>query len=186
MLKLLGRRPSEAAKPQQGKTRSQEAGPNQTPAMTPSLSPDAQPSAPSVSGTLCEVFISVHVASLGAVAKQLKQAIEAQGRSVFLCTDLSGGVNFRDEIIQGVKACKVFVPLMNAEWASSGECESEFLLAKRLNLTSHERKLTSPPAARRPIILPVAFPNLNTWARFPRVELLAATTNFVRVIDCLN
>jgi hypothetical protein len=134
----------------------------------------------SSSGETSEVFLSVHVASLGGAAKQLKQAIEAQGRSVFLCTDISGGLGFRDEIIKAVKACKVFIPLMNSQWASSGECEDEFLLAKRLHLTSHERKATSPPNARRPIILPVAFPNLNPWMQFPHVELLAASVNFVR------
>lgn len=133
-----------------------------------------------------EIFLSVHVSSLGDCAKRLKDTIErklqmgSNGTKVFLCTDLAGGVNYRDEIIKGVKDCKVFIAFMNEEWAQSGECESEFLLAKRLNLTSHERHATKAPQSRRPLFLPIAFPNLNPWTRFPHVELLGASTNFVR------
>ena len=126
-----------------------------------------------------DVFLSVHIASLGAVAAVVKQALERQGKRVFLCTDLPGGVNFRDEIIKAVKSCKVFVPFMNSEWALSGECQSESEFALKLHLASHERKATTHPQARRPIFLPVAFPNLNPWNRFRHAELLASSTNFV-------
>jgi hypothetical protein len=129
-----------------------------------------------------DIFLSVHISSMGDCAKRVKDCIDkqiGQGGKVFLCTDLTGGVSYRDEIIKAVKECKVFIAFMNEEWAQSGECESEFLLAKRLNLTSHERQATQPPQPRRPMFLPIAFPNLNPWNRFPHVELLAASTNFV-------
>lgn len=93
-------------------------------------------------------------------------------------TSLDAGDKFRDEIVGAVKACKVFVPLINNEWAASGECYDEFSLAKRRNLTSHESGRTSPSGPRLPAIVPVAFPSLD-WERFPHVELLAATTNFL-------
>ena len=98
---------------------------------------------------------------------------------MWMCTNsLDAGDKFRDEIVGAVKACKVFVPLINNEWAASGECYDEFSLAKRRNLTSHESGRTSPSGPRLPAIVPVAFPSLD-WERFPHVELLAATTNFL-------
>lgn len=126
-----------------------------------------------------DIFISVHVSSLGAAAKKLQEELEELGKKVFLSTELQAGVNYRNSISTSVKACKVFLPLMNQPWGESGECIDEFLLAKRLNLTSHERGATKPPnEARRPVLLPIAFPSLAPWPRYPHVELLSASTNF--------
>ena len=56
-----------------------------------------------------DVFISVHVGSLGNAAKELKAAIEALGYSAFLCSvDIPGGGGFREEIVRAVKSCKVY------------------------------------------------------------------------------
>lgn len=104
----------------------------------------------------------------------------SRGVQVWICTSsLEAGSNFRDEIVHAIKACRVVVPLINNDWASSGECYDEFSLAKRRNLTSHESGRTVHPQARLPAIVPLAFPSLD-WERFPHVELLAATTNFLR------
>jgi len=103
---------------------------------------------------------------------------EILGFKVFICTELKGGEMFRDEIVRAVKNCKYFIILMNEEWASSGECEDEYSLAKRLNLTSHERGITKRDAAREPIMVPIAFPNLS-WDKHYHVELLAAVSNFI-------
>jgi hypothetical protein len=91
---------------------------------------------------------------------------------------MSGGENYRTEIVSVVKSCKVFLPLLNDAWALSGECEDEYSLAKRLNLTSHESGRTIRSEKRQPIMLPVAFSDLK-WNQYPHVELLAASTNFI-------
>ena len=76
--------------------------------------------------------------------------------------------------------------LLNKEWVSSGECEREFAIATRLNLTSYEKGLfifeqirmyslittikdffhfvtgtAKRPEPRVPIFIPIAFPNLD-------------------------
>ena len=89
-----------------------------------------------------------------------------------------GGDAFRDEIVTQGKCCDVFLLLLNEEWALSGECKDENALAKRLNLTSHERGRTKRTEPRLPVFIPVAFPNLN-WSGHSHVELLAASTNFL-------
>jgi len=91
---------------------------------------------------------------------------------------MNGGTQFRNEIVAAVKSCKYFVILLNQQWALSGECEDEFSLAKRMNLTSHETQRTERTEERLPIMIPIAFPNLE-WKEHAHVELLAAKVNFI-------
>ena len=91
---------------------------------------------------------------------------------------MPGGDNYRTEIVAAVKSCKVFMPLINDPWALSGECEDEYSLAKRLNLTSHESGRTNRNQKRVPIMIPISFSDLK-WNAYPHVELLAASTNFI-------
>lgn len=63
---------------------------------------------------------------------------EDQGFSIFLCVDMSGGEQYRNAIVHAASACTYFIILLNQEWGLSGECEDEYNLAKRKNLTSHE------------------------------------------------
>jgi len=111
-------------------------------------------------------------------ALHLKNYLESKGLSVWICVDILGGENYRDEIIKAVKTCCVMVLLINDEWALSGECQDEYALAKRLNLTSHESGRTKRENPRKPSFIPIAFPNLN-WTAHSHVELLAASTNFI-------
>ena len=127
----------------------------------------------------CDVMISLHVGSMAQSAGQLKTYLEELGLKVWICTvDLGGGEDFRDSIVEAVKSAKVFLPLINEEWALSGECKDEYNLAKRLNLTSHERGRTDRKDHRLPIIMPIAFSGLR-WDAHSHVELLAANTNFI-------
>jgi len=126
-----------------------------------------------------DVMISLQVRTMNKSAFALKEYLEKTGLKVWVCTqNLQGGDDYRTEIVNAVKSCKVFLPLINSEWADSGECADEFGLAKRLNLTSHERGNTKEGELRRPIFCPVAFPNL-VWNAHAHVELLAANTNFI-------
>lgn len=124
------------------------------------------------------VFISLNVKSQKKSGDLLKEVLSKYGVTVFICTDLPGGVDFRNAIVEAVKRSSVFLCLINNAWALSGECLDEYNLAKRLNLTSHESGRTSHPSHRLPSILPVAFPDLR-WDQHSHVELLAASTNFI-------
>ena len=89
-----------------------------------------------------------------------------------------GGVDFRNAIVDAVKTCTIFLPLINDAWAKSGECSDEFSLAKRLHLTSHETGRTERNQPRLPIFIPFAFSDLD-WNAHPHIQLLAASTNFL-------
>jgi len=66
------------------------------------------------------IMISLHVQSMQKSATILKQFLEAQGFRVWICIDMVGGVNFRTSIVDAVKSCTVFLPLINDSWAQSG------------------------------------------------------------------
>lgn len=124
------------------------------------------------------IMISLHVKSMHKSALLLKQYLESQGYRVWLCTEMVGGVDFRTSIVEAVRSCTVFLPLINDAWAQSGECSDEFSLAKRLHLTSHESGRTKRNEPRLPIFIPFAFSDLN-WNDYPHIQLLAASTNFL-------
>ena len=115
----------------------------------------------------CQVMISFNCRSNTENAKALKELLEKMNIPTWICVDLTGGIEFRDAIVDAVDSCKVFLPLINTEWALSPECESEFAYAYRKNLSSKDRL---------PVILPVVFPNLD-WNRHKHVRLLLASTN---------
>ncbi|KAJ1634206.1 hypothetical protein T492DRAFT_974641 [Pavlovales sp. CCMP2436] len=124
-------------------------------------------------------MISINVKSMAKSAAMLKRWLEARGVKVWVCTvDLSGGQDFREGIVNAAKRCAVFMPLINDAWARSGECKDEFNLAKRLNLTSTEMGRTREGDPRLPVILPIAFSDLD-WDAHSHVQLLAASTNFL-------
>ncbi|KAJ3191998.1 hypothetical protein HK101_007196 [Irineochytrium annulatum] len=136
-----------------------------------------------------DVMISLHCASMGPSAAWLRGELQKRGVTAWVCTDeLEAGVNYRDEIYAAVKTCRVFLPLINKKWADSGECESEYLLALRTNLISHDSGKTrrtielpngdSVAGIRRPAMLPIKFPSLS-WGSNPKVEQLGASTNFL-------
>jgi len=81
-----------------------------------------------------EVMISFHVESSKVLAKQLKEYLEQRNISVFVCTDLKPGSNFRTKIATAALHCKVFVPLINEEWAKSKECDYEYNIAQRSSI----------------------------------------------------
>jgi len=124
------------------------------------------------------IMISLHVSTMRETAQMLASVLTKYGFDVWICINLLGGMDFRHEITEAVKRCHVMILLMNESWASSGECNDEFALAKRLNLTSHESGRTPRTSPRLPILLPVAFKDLE-WGAHDHVQLLASTTNFI-------
>eukprot|EP01099_Mayorella_cantabrigiensis_P003413 TRINITY_DN261_c0_g1_i12.p1 TRINITY_DN261_c0_g1~~TRINITY_DN261_c0_g1_i12.p1 ORF type:complete len:582 (-),score=170.84 TRINITY_DN261_c0_g1_i12:273-1784(-) len=86
---------------------------------------------------------------------------------------MEGGVDFRSEIVDTVDHIDVMILMIDAEWATSGECEAEFNLAYRKHLVSKQ-------SPRKPTFLPVVFPNLD-WNAHKHVRLLLASTNAIVV-----
>ena len=128
---------------------------------------------------MVNAMISLHIESERDSATALQSYLSALGVDVWICfNDLSGGEDYRNGIVNAVHSCDFFIALMNEKWAASGECYDEFSLAKRLNLTSHEKGITKQGDSRKPIILPIAFPDLN-WSAHSHIELLAASANFI-------
>ena len=129
--------------------------------------------------TITDVFVSLHVASSLVVARLLKQFIETKyGCKVFLCTDMVGGASYRSQIVDALESCKVFIPLINQSWATSGECMDEFNHARRLNLISHKTGRTKSPDPREPVILPVYFSDFD-FLQYRDCRLLASSINFL-------
>jgi len=124
------------------------------------------------------VMISLHVGTMRESAQILASVLEKYGINVWICVNLLGGLDYRHEITEAVKRSNVMILLMNENWASSGECNDEFALAKRLNLTSHESGRTPRTSPRLPILLPIAFKDLE-WGAHDHVQLLASSTNFI-------
>ena len=50
----------------------------------------------------------------------------SHGISTWMCTDIDGGENFRDEILANVRDAKVFLIFLNEKWAKSQECTFEY------------------------------------------------------------
>ncbi|KAJ3074340.1 hypothetical protein HDU98_011502 [Podochytrium sp. JEL0797] len=147
-----------------------------------------------------DVMLSINCATMETSALWLKKELEARGVSVWMCTtELQAGENYRDGIFQAVKNSRVMIPFINSKWAKSGECESEFSLAVRTNLISHDSGKTARiihvanpdtkekypiPGIRRPSFLPLKFSDVE-WTENPAIEQLSCSTNFV-VCDYAN
>lgn len=117
----------------------------------------------------CDVMISLNCRTMLAKAQRFRSFLEAHGLKVWLCVNMIGGVDFRDEIIAAVDACEVFLPLINEAWCESKECKYEFNYGFRKNLTSE---------AQIPAILPICFPDLQ-WNKHAHVRALLANTNAI-------
>ena len=76
-------------------------------------------------------MISVQVGSMGPSARIVQQHLGALGIKVWVCMDMQGGDQYRDEIVSAVDQCNFFVIMCNQRWAESGECLDEFNLFMR-------------------------------------------------------
>ena len=68
-------------------------------------------------------MISINVKTMADTARFLKDFFEKHNVSTWICVQMDGGIDFRDGIVDAVKKCNIFLPLINTEWASSGECK---------------------------------------------------------------
>ena len=109
------------------------------PALSPVSSPVASspvtPVASTESADAFDVFVSLNCASSMGVAEELVTALHGAGISTWMCTSMMPGENFRRSIVERVRRCRFFVPLINSNWLGSGECEWEYNIAQRLSIT---------------------------------------------------
>lgn len=80
----------------------------------------------------CDVMISLNCRTMLPKAQRFRAFLEAHGLKVWLCVNMVGGVDFRDEIIAAVDACEVFLPLINEAWCESKECKVNLTLCPQL------------------------------------------------------
>jgi GTP-binding protein EngB required for normal cell division len=119
-----------------------------------------------------EIFISFNVESMRPSVLKLAERLESsfQNLTIWICTNLPGGANFRSEIIRAVERCDCMIALMNMAWATSLECRDEFQQAVSLSL--------QPQRAGKPAIIPVAFEGLN-WNDHEHIRGHSRTSQFI-------
>jgi len=91
---------------------------------------------------------------------------------------MMGGLGYREQIVDSLETCHVCIPIINKDWAESGECSDEFSHARRTNLISHKIGKTKPPQPRQPVILPIFF-NTFDFLQYKDIRLLASSVNFL-------
>ena len=128
------------------------------------------------SAASCDVMISLNCKTMLATAQRIEKFLESLGVRVWVCVEMVGGSQFRDDIVTAVDTCRVFLPLINEEWCTSKECKFEFNYAFRKNLTSHPEK---------PVILPICMPGLD-WNGHKHVRALLASVNALVYSDDLE
>jgi len=117
----------------------------------------------------CDVMISFTVKSMTNTAKKLQVFLSERGYSTWLCLDIKPGESYRDRIIENVRFCNIFVPLINEDWAISKECEFEYNIAlKSFNKT------------RKPVIIPLIIGMFDT-SQYNITEGILATTQVIFV-----
>lgn len=140
---------------------------------------NAPPLPPNASSKKYDIFISLHVASSLKYAQSLKSYLERHFNcSIFICTNMMGGISYREQIVDGIESCKLFIPLINIEWAESAECGDEFNYARRINLISHKSGKTKTPQPRFPVIIPVYYKDFD-FMQYKVIRLLASSVNFL-------
>jgi len=112
-----------------------------------------------------DVMISLHCATMKNDAVALQKQFTLHNVSTWVCLDMSGGAAMRDDINWAAMNCKVFVALMNENWAKSGECKWEFNIAIRCGITQSY-----------PVIIPVVVDNLD-FNKYIHIKAIMANTN---------
>jgi hypothetical protein len=128
-----------------------------------------------------DVFISLEVESSLVIGRSLKEYLERNfGATVFMCDDVINGPTFREQIIDNLEKCRVFIPIVNEQWAESTECGEHFNYARQMNLALHKMRRSRAPTPRMPVILPVHDKGFNHLA-YQETRLLASSTNFTPI-----
>ena len=60
-----------------------------------------------------DVMISLHCSSMASSARKLKEYLESCGMVVWVCTEISGGENYHDSIVDAIDRAEVVVIMLN-------------------------------------------------------------------------
>jgi len=112
-------------------------------------------------------MISLNCATMKNDAIALQKLFNSNGINTWVCLDMGGGTAMRDDINWAAMNCKVFIALMNENWAKSGECKWEFNIAIRCGITQSY-----------PTIIPVIVDNLD-FNKYIHIKAIMANTNGV-------
>jgi len=118
-----------------------------------------------------DIMISFNAKTMKKTAKQLKLLIQKQYFTVFISSDITAGTAYREEINAAAFTCRVFIALINEEWASSKECDLEYNIV--LNRYLH-------PSENRPLIIPVI---IGDWeiTKYNSLIALKSIIQFIKV-----
>jgi len=112
-----------------------------------------------------DAMISLQCSSTEKIAKELNEYLHSRGFSTWICIEMQGGINYREEIVINASGSKAMIALMNVKWAESKECRFEFNVALRTSLTKGS-----------PVIIPVILENFD-WNAYPLLIGIMANTN---------
>lgn len=119
-----------------------------------------------------DYFLSLNVGSSKTLADKARSVFHSHGISTWMCTDIDGGENFREEILANVRDAKVFLIFLNEKWARSDECVFEYNYAMRKNLTK-----------KSPVIMPIVTEDFNI-EKYSHVDALLANFQGVFLNQC--
>jgi len=63
--------------------------------------------------------------------------LSEKGYKVWICSEITKGTIYRDEIIGAAISCNYFIPFINEDWCKSKECEFESNIIIRTFCTSN-------------------------------------------------
>jgi len=112
-------------------------------------------------------MISLQCSSSESIARELNEFLHTKGLTTWICVEMQGGTNYREEIVINAAGSKAMVALMNTKWAESKECRYEFNIALRTNLTKGF-----------PAIIPIIVENFD-WNAYPLLIGVMANTNAI-------
>jgi len=114
-----------------------------------------------------DAMISLQCSSSESIARELNQYLQSKGISTWMCIEMHGGTNYREEIVINAAGSKAMVALMNIKWAESKECRYEFNIALRTHLTKGA-----------PAIIPIIVENFD-WNAYPLLIGVMSNTNAI-------
>jgi len=114
-----------------------------------------------------DAMISLQCSSSETIARDLNQFLHSKGVTTWICVEMQGGTNYREEIVINAAGSKSLIALMNTKWAESKECRYEFNIALRTNLTKGF-----------PAIIPIIVENFD-WNAYPLLIGVMANTNAI-------
>jgi len=111
---------------------------------------------------IVDFYLSCAEGTSQGTAEKMRSVVTKAGFSCFLAADAADKEGSNADISLHLHRCKAFVILITKQWLEAPQCEFEYMIAQRLNMTSS-----------RPVILPVICEELN-FQEFPIMASILA------------